>query len=71
MLITGLTLKGLLVEAPGFQVYVVPPVAVKAAVAPIQMAVGLALAPMVGLATTATACTAVDVQPNALVPITV
>lgn len=59
------------VNEPGVHVYVLPPLAVRLRVAPVQ-AVGLAAdAIMVGFGLTDITCVAVAVQPAALAPVTV
>ncbi len=67
----GLTETGFPVRLPGFHEYVAAPVADNAAVAPRQMAVGLAEAVTVGFGTTLTIAVVRPMHPSALVPLTV
>ncbi len=58
------------VKAPGFHVYVEPPVAVKVAEVPLQISVGLIVAEIVGLGLTVKVTVCVLVHPRVVVPIT-
>jgi hypothetical protein len=70
VLVAGETVTLLPVKAPGFQVYVDAPVAVKVAELPIQMELDEAAGVIVGIGLTTTATIVVVVQPNALLPVT-
>ena len=58
------------VKAPGFHVYVDPPVAVNVAEVPLQINVGFVVAVIVGLELTVKITVCVLVHPSVVVPIT-
>jgi hypothetical protein len=71
VVVVGETTTLLPVSAPGFQVYDPAPVAVSVELPPIQIAVGDALAVMVGSGVTTRLTVCVDVQLKILAPVNV